>query len=116
MLSIQISLDLSITEVHFWVLILELLEDVHLLLLVGRGQASFLLALVEHHLLNHAPRVAVEIAQLAVLRRDLGDVNLWRTGDDMRPPLHLVGLVEVDLDRLCAATGVGRERPRAVLG
>ena len=105
--------DLGIAKVHLGMLCLELLEDVHLLLLIRRGQALLLLALVVHHLLDHAARLAVEIGQLGGLGLDLGDVDLGRVGDDMRPPLHLVGLVEMDLDSL-GTIGVAREGPGRV--
>lgn len=103
-LSLQIvatsSSHLDIGKVHLRVLRLELLQDVELLLLVARGLACLLLPLVEHHLLDHAACLAVEIAQLAVLRLDLAGVDLGGRGDDVRPPLHLVDLVEVDLNVL----------------
>lgn len=54
-------LNLGVAKVHLRVLILELLEDIYLLLLVRRGEALLLLPLVEHHLLDHAPRVTVEV-------------------------------------------------------
>jgi hypothetical protein len=94
-------------------LLLELGQEVELLLLVARGLASLLLALVEHHLLDHAARLAVEVAQLAVLGLDLAGVDLGGRGDDVRPPLHLVGFVEVHLDVL--ASGRGREGPRGLV-
>lgn len=105
-----LSVNLGIAEVHLGVLLLELLEDIHLLLLVARRQACLLLTLVVHHLLDHSPGLAVEVRQLAVLGRDFGDVNLGRVCHDVCPPLHLVDLVEVDLERL-GAVGGGDERP-----
>lgn len=109
------SADLGVAEVHLGVLGLELLEDVGLALVVGGGQAELLLALVVHHLLDHAAGLAVEVGQLAVLGLDLGDVDLGGGGDDVRPPLHLVRLVEVDLDRL-GAVGRRRQRPGGLFG
>lgn len=106
--------DLGLAEVHLRMLLLELLEDVRLLLLVGRRQALFLLALVEHHLLDHAAGLALEVRQLGRVGLDLGDVDLGRVLDDVWPPLHLVDLVEVDLDRL-GTVAVGRERPGGVV-
>lgn len=87
------SAHLHIREVHLRVLLLELLEYIQLLLLVARGLAGLLLALVEHHLLHHSSCFAVEVAELAVLGGDLAGVDLGRRGDDVRPPLHLVRLV-----------------------
>lgn len=95
-------------------LILELLQNICLLLLVGRGQALLLLALVKHHLLNHAARLAVEVRQLRVFGLDLGHVNLGCSGHDVSPPFHLVDLVEVNFHRL-GSVRVGRERPGRVV-
>lgn len=57
-------------------LLLELLQDISLLLLVGTGQALLLLSLIEHHLFDHAACLAVEVGQLGVFGLDLGHVNL----------------------------------------
>lgn len=54
-------LNLGFAKVHLRVLVLELLEDIYLFLLVRSRKTLLLLSLVEHHLLDHAPRVAVEI-------------------------------------------------------
>ena len=107
------STHLRIRKVHLRMLFLELLQQVQLLLLVARGLAHLLLPLIEHHLLDHAPRLAVQIAQVAVLGLDLARVDLGRAGDDVGPPLQLVRLVEVDLDVL--ARGGGGERPGGVV-
>ena len=90
-------------------LLLELLQHLHLLLLIARGLAHLLLPLIIHHLLYHGPRLAVQIAELAVLGRDLGGVDLRRRSHNMRPPFHLVGLVEVDVEFF--AVGRSFERP-----
>ena len=103
------STNLCLREIHFGMLGLKLAQHLHLLLLLTRRLPQLLLPLVVHHLLDHAPRLAVQIAQLAVLGRDLGRVDLRRRGDDVRPPLHLVDLVQVDGDFL--ARGRGLERP-----
>ena len=94
--------NFGITKIHLGVLGLELLEDVGLALVVRGGQAHLLLALVVHHLLDHAARLAVEVRQLAVLGLDLGHVDLGRARDHVGPPLHLVGLIQVDLGGLGA--------------
>lgn len=73
--------------------VLKLLQKLHLLLLVARRPPRLLLALVIHHLLNHTPRLAVQVTQLRVLGHDLLYVDLGRAGNDMRPPLHLVDLI-----------------------
>lgn len=93
---------------------LELLQQINLLLLITSRQAHLLLPLIKHHLLHHAPRLAIQIRQGRILRHDLGDVDLGRRGDDMRPPLHLVGLVEVDLHDL-RPVRAGSHRPGAVV-
>ena len=94
-------------------LLLELLENVQLLLLVARRLAHLLLALVEHHLLDHAAGLAVQVAEVAVLGLDLGGVDLGRGGDDVGPPLELVDLLQVHADLL--AGGHGLEGPSRVV-
>jgi hypothetical protein len=96
-------------------LVLKLLEDVGLFLLITRGFAHLLLPLIVHHLLDHATRVAVQVAQLAVIRLDLAYVDLGCRGDHVCPPLHLVDLLQVDLDRL-GIVGRRRQGPGAVIG
>jgi hypothetical protein len=71
-------------------------KHVLLLLLVRAGQTHFLLLLVVHHLLDHGSGVTVEVAELAVLRSNLGGVDPGSVLDDVGPPFHLVDLVEVD--------------------
>jgi hypothetical protein len=88
---------------------LELLQHIHLLLIITARQSCLLLTLVIHHLLHHTPRLAVQVAQAAILGRDLGGVDLGCRRDDVRPPFHLVGLVEVDGEFLARAGGL--ERP-----
>lgn len=92
---------------------LELFQKFFLLELIAGRLAHLLLALVKHHLLDHCPRLAVEIAQFAVFGSDLGGVDLGRRRDDMLPPFHLVGLVEVDAYLL--ALGNGFEGPGGVI-
>ena len=104
------STHLSIREIHLRVTLLELLQHLQLPLLVARRLPHFLLPLVVHHLLHHAPRLPVQVPQLAVLGLDLGGVEeVRRVGRDGGPPLLLVRLVEVDGDVL--AGGGGLERP-----
>jgi hypothetical protein len=107
------SAHLHVGKVHFGMLFLELLEDVELLLLVAGGLARLLLPLIVHHLLDHAPRLSIEVAQLAVLGLDLAGVDLGRRGDDMGPPLHLVLLVQVNFNVF--ASGCGAQRPGRVV-
>lgn len=90
---------------------LELLQCVHLALLLARRLALLLLALIPHHLLDHGPGFAVQVAQLAVLRRDLSGVDfVGRIGHNAGPPFHLVGFVQVDADFFTAG-GDRFERP-----
>lgn len=96
-------------------LLLKSLQHLHLLLLLARRLAHLLLPLVVHHLLHHRARLPVQIAQLAVLRRDLGRVDLGRRRDDMRPPFHLVHFVHVDADFLAGVRGGGRGGVAAAL-
>jgi hypothetical protein len=81
-------------------LFLKFSQHLHLLLILARWLAHLLLPLIIHHLLNHTPRFAVQIAQLAVLGRDFACINLWGGGDDVGPPFHLVDFVEVDVEFL----------------
>lgn len=93
---------------------LKLLQNLHLALLIARQPAYLLLALVVHHLLDHGARLAVQVAQLGRLGLDLGHVDLGGGGDDVRPPLHPVHLVQVDGDLLAVAGGL--ERPGRLVG
>lgn len=95
-------------------LLLELLQNLHLPLLVARRLAHLLLPLVVHHLLDHGARLAVQVAERRRLGHDLGHVDLGRRRHDVRPPLHLVDLVQVDGDFL--ACGGGLERPGGFVG
>lgn len=109
------STHLRVRKVHLGMALLELLQHVQLPLLLARRLTHLLLPLVIHHLLDHAPRLAVQVAQLAVLGLDLGRVQEVRgVGGDRGPPLLLVGLVEVDGDVL--ARGGGLERPGGFRG
>lgn len=72
---------------------LKLLQNIRLLLIIARHPACLLLALIIHHLLNHAPRLTIEVAQLRVLRANLRYVDCWSASHDMRPPFHSVNFV-----------------------
>lgn len=74
---------------------LELLQHLNFLLLITRRLARLLLSLIIHHLLDHTPRLSIQITQLRVLRCDLGDVYLRRRGNNMCPPFHLVDFIQV---------------------
>lgn len=90
--------------------LLELLQHLHLALLLARRLPHLLLPLIIHHLLDHAPRLAVQVPQLRVLGLDLGRVEeVGRVGRDGRPPLLLGRFVEVDGDFFAARGGL--ERP-----
>ena len=88
-------------------LLLELLQHLHLLLLVTRRLAHLLLPLIIHHFLHHTPRLAVQITQLAILGRDLRGVNFGGRSYDVWPPFHFVDFVEVQGD-LFGGTGGDR--------
>lgn len=75
---------------------LELPHDLGLLLLITTRLSRLLLPLIIHHLLDHAAGFAVEVAELAVLGRDFADVDARSGRHDVLPPLHLVGLGELD--------------------
>lgn len=93
------------------VLLLELLQQLHLLLLVTGRATHLLLSLIVHHLLDHGTSLTIEIAQAGVLGGDLGHVDLGRRLDDMRPPFHLVHLVEMDADLLARGLRCCLESP-----
>ena len=76
----------------------EFLQHVLLLLFLAGRLPLALHLLIIHHLLDHASRLAVEIAEFRVLGLDLGDVDLGGGGDDVCPPLRLVLFVQVDGD------------------
>lgn len=93
-------------------LFLKLPQHLHLLPLLASRLAHLLLPLIIHHFLHHTPRLAVQIAQLRVLGRDLRGVDsVGRVADDRVPPFHLVRFVQVDADFF--AGGRGFERPGA---
>ena len=77
-------------------LLLKLLDDVQLLLLVGRRQSHRLLPLVEHHLLDGLTSFAIQIAEVAVLRLDFRNVDGIVSVAHGVPPFHLVELLQVD--------------------
>ena len=90
--------------------LLKLLQQIQLALFLARRLPHLLLPLVIHHLLHHAPRLPVQIAQFAVLGRDFGRVEeVGGVGRDRGPPLLLVSFVEVDGDVF--SCGGGLERP-----
>lgn len=95
---------------------LKLPQNLHLLLLLTSRSPHLLLSLIIHHLLDHRPRLPVQIAQVRVLRRDLADVDLRRRGHDMRPPVHLVDFVEVDGDFFAGGCGGCFEGPGGFVG
>ena len=95
-------------------LLLKLLQHLHFLLILTRWLPHLLLPLIIHHLLDHAPRLAIQVTQLAILRLDLAGIDRWGVGDDVRPPFHLVDFVEVQGDFF--AGGSGFERPCGLVG
>ena len=98
--SIQhLSSHLRIRKIHLGMTLLELLQHIQLPLLVTRRFPHLLLPLIKHHFLHHAPRLAIQIPQLAILRLYLGGIEeVWGVGRDGSPPLLLVRFVEVDLN------------------
>ena len=78
-ISLQL-VELAVGEVHLRMSFHELLQRVLLLLLVAGGFAHLLLPLVVHHLLHHATRLSIQIAQLTVLglhlQKDTGMTTL----------------------------------------
>lgn len=43
---------------------------------------------IPHHLLYHPPRLGVQVRKGRRSRVDLGGVNSWVVGEDVRPPLR----------------------------
>lgn len=84
---------------------LELLQKLFLLLLITGQATSLLLALVVHHLLHHGASLTIEVTQTRILGCNLGDIDLGCALDNVRPPLHLVYLVEVNDDFLARRHG-----------
>lgn len=41
-----------------------------------------------HHLLNHSPRLSIQVAQLGILGRELGGVDTWMVCQNVWPPLR----------------------------
>ena len=91
---------------------LELPHNLRLLLLITARLARLFLPLIIHHLLDHPPSLSIEVAELAVLGRDFADVDARRRSHDVLPPLHLIGLRELDAEffgaRGCAFESPGR--------
>jgi len=96
---------------HTWMLRLELLQELHLFLLVAGHATGLLLALIVHHFLHHGTGFPVQVTQAGVLRLDLGDVDLGGCRDDVRPPLHFVRFVEVNADFLARGRRGGFKGP-----
>lgn len=90
---------------------LELLQQLHLLLLVAARATHLLLSLVIHHFLDHGTSLAIQITQAGILWRDLGYIDLGCSRHDMRPPFDLVDLIEVDVDFLSGRSGGSLQGP-----
>lgn len=90
---------------------LELLQNVHLPLLVASQPAHLLLPLIVHHFLDHGPRLAIQITQTRVLRRDFAHINLRRRRHNVSPPFHLIDLVQMNRDLLSGRLGRRLQRP-----
>ena len=80
--------------------LLKLLQNIPLLLLITRQPTHLLLSLIIHHLLNHRPRLTIQITQRRRLRRNLTNVDFRRPHNNMRPPLHLIHFIQMNDDFL----------------
>lgn len=58
--------------------------------------------------LRAAPCFSVQVAELAVLRCDLGRINLGVVCQDVLPPLLLIDLLEMNVNRLLVLCGAIR--------
>mmetsp|Transcript_26783 Transcript_26783/g.63517 ORF Transcript_26783/g.63517 Transcript_26783/m.63517 type:complete len:217 (-) Transcript_26783:660-1310(-) len=103
--NLPLHVDLAIGEIHLGVLPLELLQNVELLLLVGRRQAHSLLPLVVHHLFDRLPRLAVEVAQVRVLRLDPLQLDFRIALARALPPLHVAELLEGEDESVAVLDG-----------
>ena len=97
-------------------LFFKLFQHLHFPRFFTRRLPHLLLPLIVHHLLDHAPRFAIQVTQLAILRRDLGGVDAGRGRDDVRPPFHLVGFVKVEGDFFGGGAGGGFKGPCGFVG
>jgi hypothetical protein len=77
---------------------LKLLQHVQFFLLITSRLPHLFLSLIKHHFFNHTPRLTIQVSQLAILRLDFRDIYLRRRGDNMFPPLHLVNLIQMQLE------------------
>lgn len=91
---------------------LELLQQVRFLLLVTSHATGLLLALIVHHLLDHGAGLPIQVTQARVLGCDFGNVDLGRSLHNMRPPFHLIHLIEVHIDFLPWGLGGCLKGPR----
>lgn len=82
----------------------------------GRNWAHLLLPLVVHHLLDHATGLAVQVAELGVLRLNLAGVHLLVRRHNVRPPLHLVDLFQLDHNLAAVREDPGALVREATLG
>ena len=90
--------------------LLKLLQHLQLPLLITRRLPHLLLPLIIHHFLHHAPRLPIQIPQLAILRLYFSGIEeVEGVSGDGSPPLLFVGFVEVDGDVF--AGGGGLKRP-----
>eukprot|EP00035_Acanthoeca_spectabilis_P040071 m.67181 g.67181 ORF g.67181 m.67181 type:complete len:365 (+) comp9851_c0_seq1:3382-4476(+) len=114
--AVRSSRDLGVAEVHLGVGLLELLKHGKLVLLVRGRQPGLLLPLVVHHLLDHATGLAVQVAELGVLRLNLAGVHLLVRRHNVRPPLHLVDLFQLDHNLAAVREDPGALVREATLG
>ena len=86
---------------------MKFLKKLRLPLLVTGHATGLFLPLIVHHFLDHCAGFTIEIAETGIFRCNFGHINLGGRRHHMRPPFHLVRLVEVDVDFL-ARWGRGR--------
>ena len=86
-------IHLRLTKIHLRMLLHKLLQHILFLLLITRWLALFLLALIIHHLLDHASRLPIQISQFAILGLDLGNIDFGGGRYDVCPPFELVDFV-----------------------
>jgi len=92
----------------------ETVKLVALLHLIGGWQTLLLLSLVEHHLLDDAAGIVVQIAELAIFWFHLLGVDLLLALDDRVPPVLSLLLGQVQLQD-ARTLGVSFNAPGGVL-
>ena len=96
------SVEFCLGEVHLWVSVHELLQCLLLCHFVRSRETHLFLSLIEHHFLNNASSVAIQVRKLRVLRLNLASVDISIALNDSVPPCLLILLGEGELEEALA--------------